>query len=307
MYFDREQNPATPTYERLASELGVFIYSDDMGSGNATLEFRIWGDPTKAAEAKSAIITWIDINRNEHKSAGSAKFSKVYSLTPTLRARAERQWKKSLKRNAFRQSPPSSMPFECIGNFHWPVDEFRPEDTFGMSLEALDPIRMDTSCYITFDRERESFQVYGKVSDVQSALSRLRKTFFHLCARQISPVRAYFCHSSADFPTCVYLEDHHLANNGKPKRSPRGDGTLEDRKQLELAEVQCQLDISRIRETMLNGLRNLHYLRAHLQMRLRLGTFYLESYREPSGGMYELDEYVTMTRESQFRGTTSEE
>lgn len=303
---DRLYNPK-PTYDKLASELGAFIYSDDLGSDSTLLEFKIWGDPARAAEAKSAILTWIDVNGKNQKSAASAKFPKVVSLTPTLRARAEKQWRKNLKRNAFRQSPPSNMPFECIGNFHWPVDEFRPDDTFGMSFEALDPIRMDASCYITFDRDRSAFQVYGKVSDVQSALSRLRKTFFHLCARQISPVRAYFCHSSAEVPTFVYLEDYYLANNEKPKKSPRGEGILEDQEELQMAEVQTQLNVARIRETISNALHNLHYLRAHLQLRLRLGMFYLQSYQEPSGGMYELAEYQTMTEAPQFRATTSEE
>lgn len=306
IYSDRLHNP-TPTYEKLTSELGTFIYSEDLGSGNATLEFKIWGDPAKAAEAKRAVMTWIDINVKDQKSVGSAKFPKIVSLTPKLRERAERQWARSLKRNAFRQSPPSSMPFECIGNCLWPVDEFRPEETFGLSLEALDPIRMDSSCYITFNRDRSAFQVFGKVSDVQSALSRLRKTFFHLCARQISPVRTYLYHSSAEAFTHVYLEDYHLANSETPKKSPRGEGYLKDEKKLESAQLHAQLNISRIRQTISNALHHLHYLRAHLQLRLRLGMFYFESYQEPHGGMYAMSEYETMTSASQFRGATSTE
>ena len=199
------------------------------------------------------------------------------------------------------------MPFDAIGSFHWPVEEFRPEETFGMSLEALDPIRMDGSCYITFNRDRSTFQVYGKVSDVQSALSRLRKTAFHLCARQISPVRKYFCHSPGDVYTHVYLEDYHLANSETPKKSPRGQGEVTDEKKLGLARDFAQLNVSIIRENIANALCHLHYLRAHLQLRLRLGIFYLESYQEPDSGMYEMQEYEAMTRATQFKGTTSEE
>ncbi|KAF2172447.1 hypothetical protein M409DRAFT_63129 [Zasmidium cellare ATCC 36951] len=306
VYSDRLHNP-TPTYEKLAAEVGTFIYSEDFGSGNATLEFKIWGDPSKAAEAKRAVMTWIDINVKDQKAPGSSKFPRVVSLTPKLRERAERNWARSLKRNTFRQAPPSNMPFECIGSFHWPIDEFRPEETFGISLEALDPIRMDASCYVTFDRDRRAFQVYGKVSDVQSALSRLRKTFFQFCARQISPVRTYLHHSSAETFTHVYLEDFHLANSETPKKSPRGEGCLKDEKKLDSAQVQAKLNISRLRLTMSNALHHLHYLRAHLQLRLRLGMFYLESYQEPHGGMYAMSEYENMTSASQFRGTTSEE
>lgn len=196
---------------------------------------------------------------------------------------------------------------QVIGSFLWPANEFRPEETFGMASEALDPIRMDQKCYITWDRVSSCFQVYGKESNVQSALLRIRKTFFHLCATQISPVRAYVWCSSADTPTHVFLTDHTLANDTEPKQSPRGEGEFEDEKQLKDAQLREKHSVLRIRDNISNALRNLHYLHRRLELRVRLGTFYLTSYKDPVGGMYELQEYEDMLEASQFAAQTSEE
>lgn len=180
-----------------------------------------------------------------------------------------------------------------------------------MALEALDPIRMDLSCYVKLSGS--TLQVYGTASGVQNALLRIRKTFFHLCARQISPVRAYLLQwrNTDEIPTHVWLDEHSVANETSTKKSPRGEGILEDEKHIEAAQMASEYNVRWVRETIGNTLRNLHYLRAHLQLRMRLGIFFLQSYKPPGQGeaedMYELNEYEDMTRESQFSGSTSEE
>lgn len=101
-----------PTYERLASEAGAFIHTDDHPSNNASLTFGIWGESAKASEAKSNIITWIEVKESNSRSAASTRFPKIVSLTPTLRERANKKWERDIRKNSYRQNPPSGMAFQ---------------------------------------------------------------------------------------------------------------------------------------------------------------------------------------------------
>ncbi|EME49252.1 hypothetical protein DOTSEDRAFT_58497 [Dothistroma septosporum NZE10] len=308
-----------PTYVQLAVDCGAFVYCDELKSENASLTFGIWGDPQAAAAAKHRILNWIEYAEpSSHKAPGSAQWSRIVSLTPRLRERAEKRWAREIEKNRYRQFPPNK-PFGAIGTFHWPSKEFRPEEAFGMSCEAFDPIRMEYSCYITYNSEKSIFQIFGKDSNVQAALLCIRQTAFNICARAINPVRAYLLQwRTGPPPSHIYLEqymgprivadqsDNQIAQ--KPSYSPRADGMLDDEGLVQLAQTRASVNTERVKVTISNALRKVHYLQGHLNLRIRLGTFLLSQYMELADSeLWELADYESMVKATQFVGRITEE
>ena len=203
----------------------------------------------------------------------------------------------------------------AIGSFHWPIGEYRPEEVLGNSYEALDPIRMDLKCYLVFVKDKSMFQVMGQAKKVQQGLLRLRKTCFQIAARQISPVRLYLLHWSeaTDLPSHVSLQPYRYPSliseepvvDIKQGNAPRGEGTADD--MYSRLETQTMESEETAGKSLLQTLKKLHYYRGNIQMRIRLGTFLATQYKKPKDGNYELDEYESMIKESQFFGQVTQE
>ena len=49
--------------------------------------------------------------------------------------------------------PESGRTYGFTGAFLWPVEEVKPEEFLGDSLEALDSIRLQFKCHIMFDNQ----------------------------------------------------------------------------------------------------------------------------------------------------------
>ena len=302
------------THETIAQYNGTFIFGEDPKSSSGSMTFGIWGDDKGVAATKRSINSWIEHSLPSKKSSPSTKFAKVISLTPVLREREEKRWKKEVTRQRFRQYPPPGKGFGAIGSFHWPVDEFRPEEILGKSCEALDPIRMDCKCYVVFVKDRSIFQVMGKAEAVKEGLLRIRKTGFQIAARQIPPVRTYLLHwpLASTIPSHVALQPYrHMASisedqtaKAEQSKSPIGEGMHEDESRL---EKQTELSEQTVLSSMLLTLRKLHYYRGNIQMRIRLGKFLAKVYIPPEDGVYTLENYEKMTKMSQFTGEVTQE
>lgn len=230
-------------------------------------------------------------------------------MTPTVLKRAEKAWKREVARNKYRRYPHPSQAFGAIGTFHWPVNEWRPDEILGANFEALDPIRMDCSCYVVFVPEKAAFQVMGKADDVKTGLSRLRKTCFQIAAHQIAPIRLYLLHWALDdeVPSHVVLKPYNrtATMSGPPSKetitpsTPMGMGTAFDESRLLSQTSQSERQMY---AQLLKVLPNLHYYRASIQMRIRWGTFLATSFKKAKDNTYTLSQYEEMTGESQFAG-----
>ncbi|KXT13608.1 hypothetical protein AC579_9771 [Pseudocercospora musae] len=310
--------------QTLAKDLGTFIHCDAIDKRAAHLTFDIWGEDADVTATKNALMFRIDeLMSQKGRSAGS--FAKVLSLTPVLRQRYEDRWAREIKKSRFRQFPPQGMAFPAIGSFHWPSREYKPEEVLGPNAEAFDDIRMDTSCYIVFASELSVFQVMGNEKQVKRALVRLRKSCFQLTARSINPARTYLVRwlNGVGIPTHVYLEPYPLpavlasadAVDDTPSMSPRAEGHEESMHKIELNRHLSKMNTERVRVTLCNALRKIHFYQGHITIRVRLGTFLVSRYRMPKGAvdenpqdvLYELKEYEDMTKESQFFGRVTEE
>ncbi|KAI5369469.1 hypothetical protein Slin15195_G003450 [Septoria linicola] len=311
---------ATDLCENLASiavENGCFLHREKYNSGD-TAALGIWGEKSKVQLTKQKIAHALGDDRGQ--GAGKGYFAKLQSLTPVLRPRHQKRWEQEVKRNRYRQIPPQDVVFGAIGSFHWPSTEYKPEDVLGSSYEALDSIRMDLKCFINYLADGNCFQVMGESKEVQQALLRIRKTCFQLTSRTINPVRVYLPHWRASVvPSHVYLEEYHgpriimgatkeeEEEQQKPMHSPRGEGTIEGAQELADAHQSSLLGIERVRLTLANAFKKLHYYQGHITLVIRLGTFVLQRYRTPEDELYELKEYEEMVKESQFYGKVTEE
>ena len=303
-------------HEEIAARYGAFLFSKHKHGNNGSKTYGLWGEPGAVAQAKTALRKWIEDVTSGKKSEASARFAKVVSLTPPLRERAEKRWAREVRRQTFRQHPPHDMAFGAIGSFLWPVEEWKPEEVLGASYEALDPIRMDCSCYVVFAPERGIFRVMGKASEVKLGLQRLRQTCFQVAARQIAPVRKYLLRWARPMvPLYVYLTRYErpaILSRGEAlaemsAQSPRGDDDMEDNERSKNAIADTRMNTELLRSILFRLLSKLHYYHGSIQMRIRLGTFLFEQYRAPKDELYDLDEYEAMIQQSQFQGTVTQE
>lgn len=315
----RSSDAAEDYHERVAQRLGTYIFSQHKDGYGGSRTFGIWGERKAVEATKRAIADWIEESRQNHKSARSAKFAKVVSLTEELRKRAEKRWDREVAKQRYRQHPPPDMAFGAIGSFHWPVMDYQPDSILGSSAEALDPIRMQLSCYIVYNKERNLFRIMGKPSDVQIGLLRIRQTCFQVAAKQCNPVRMCLLRwpNAAEVPLYVYLKDYEPPaismpedqESQKTRKAPRGEEYEPDEQREEQAGLQNSVSSERLRSAVFRTLNKLHYYRGHIQIRIRLGIFLVDQYKAPDEryGVYDLEEYEDMIKESQFSGEVTQE
>ncbi|KAI7496103.1 hypothetical protein KC367_g6903 [Hortaea werneckii] len=302
-------------HQTIARRCGAFIFNRNEESIGGEKIYSIWGDKKAFERTVQEIGAWIKAATSDIKHGAAPKFDKVISQTPEDRRRSDRRWRREVQRQTYRQNPPPEKRFQAMGSFHWPIDECRPDEVLGSSYEALDPIRMDCSCHITFHAGLGVFRVAGTASEVKAGLQRLRQTCFQIAARQVFPVRKYLLRWPQEtVPDYLYLEpyDHpvsltyestQLTNHG---RSPRGEYLDEDARPARAA-METAVNTRRVRNMIISMLGKLHYFRGSIQMRIRLGTLLLKQYKPPADDIYDLEEYERMTNETQFQAEVTQE
>lgn len=303
-------------HEEIAHHHGTFILGKHEQGHGGNKTCGIWGEPGAVARTKDAIRKWVEDETSGRNSERSASFTKVVSLTPANMEKAEKRWAKEVTKQRYRQDPAPNARFGAVGSFHWPVDDCKPEEVLGGSSEALDPIRMDCSCYIGFNSMLGVFRVMGKASAVQLGLQRLRQTCFQISAKHVAPVRLYLLWWPQSFvPLYVYLQDYERpaitspqdVKRAKPGYSPRGEDDMEDEERSKCAASDTKTNTERVRSLILNMLTKLHYYHGSIQMRIRFGTFIFRQFKAPKDDLYDLKEYESMTRESQFQADVTRE
>ncbi|RMZ07557.1 hypothetical protein D0860_05057 [Hortaea werneckii] len=303
-------------HETIAHRCGTFVFNRNEESIGGEKIYDIWGEQKAVERTAEEISAWVNKAATSDSRRGAAqKFAKVSSQEPLKRQQSEEKWRREVRKQTYRQDPPPGKGFEAIGSFHWPIDECRPDEVLGSSYEALDPIRMNCSCHITFHAGLGVFRIFGTASEVKAGLQRLLLTCFQIAARQVLPVRKYLLRWPQEtVPAYLYLEqyDHpvSLTNDSMPLtkygRSPRGEYLDEDARPVRAA-METAVNTRRVRNMIISMLGKLHYFRGSIQMRIRLGTLLLKQYKPPTDDLYDLDEYERMANESQFQAEVTQE
>jgi hypothetical protein len=301
-------------HEEIARHHGTFVFNNDKQRGSASKEFGIWGEPKAVAATIQGISAWIEDFRSPGKANYKEKFAKVCSLTPVQRIRAEKEWEREVKRHLYRQFPPPCKAFEAIGSFHWPVKDYRPEEILGSSYEALDPIRMESKCYVVFDKGQGLFQIMGRADAVKAGLMRLRGTCFQIAARQIPPIERYLLSNGETTSSFKYVvltdyERLHVISGERSGQIKVGHSPRLDNPDFNGSDkfLPSSSITEGLRRTILLTLRKLHYYRGSIQMRIRLGTFLATQYMKTDSGLYPIQHYKAMIKESAFRGEVTQE
>lgn len=308
-------------HEALARRHGTFIFSQDRRGSGGEVRFDIWGEPQAVHRTKQAIHDWITRETPSKRALGKSAFYKSGSLLPQQRKNEEKKWAREVKRQRFRQRPPLGTKFGAIGTFHWPVQDHQPHEVLGTFCEALDPIRMDCSCYVVFYPETQLFQAMGDADAVKTALLRIRKTFFQVAARQIAPIRRYILHFTNDDGQVTIPSKVSLQQFGRIKRigasakvtqeetakSPRGAGERASGPLNEQVLATSTRDVNVAGKSILLMISKLHYYRGHLNFRIRLGTFLATHYKATENGSYAIDDFQEMLQQSQFAGEITTE
>jgi hypothetical protein len=222
-----------------------------------------------------------------------------------------------VQKQKFRQRPPDEMPHHSIGHFHWPDDDFRPDEVWGKTYEALDPIRIDCNCYVVWIQELAMFRVMGEIEDVKCALHRIRMAFFQVTDRDIGPVHLHVLRvpEGACMPDRVAREPYHdplgSTTFGNVHSAwllvPMINGQKCSRSQQQSFQKQAEVQAIQVKHLVTNALKQLHYYRGRLELRFRLGRLLLERVIEPQAhGTYMRDEYLEMTKEPQFGARVTE-
>ncbi|KAI7531054.1 hypothetical protein KC331_g14335 [Hortaea werneckii] len=285
-------------HETIARRCGTFVFNRNEDSIGGEKIYGIWGNKEAVERTVKEISAWVEGETSDIRRGAALKFAKVISQTPEERRRSDRRWRREVQRQTYRQDPPPDKSFQAIGSYHWPIDECRPDEILGSSYEALDPIRMDCSCHITFHAGFGVFRVAGTASQVKAGLQRLKMTCFQITARQVLPVRKYLLRWPHEtVPTYLYLEQYeHPASSTsegtsctKSGRSPRGEYLEEDARSARAA-METEVNKRRVRNMIISMLDKLYYFRGSIQMRIRLGTLVLKQYKPPRDEIYDLDE-----------------
>ena len=294
----------------IAKRHETFIFHRGFTKSGSTAEFGIWGDPTAVQETVKGITSWI--GELQKRPEGNPKFAKVCSLTDPLRLRAEKRWKKEVKKQRFRQFPPPHKTFEAIGSFYWPVREYKPAEILGSCYEALDPIRMEHECYVVFEDQQGLFNVMGKADSVRQGLLRLRRTFFQIVAQTTPAWELYVLYDADRYNGVITLADYErnraisgeLSAKHRVAKSPVGIANDESLTSTKLTRFSNE---EKVRRSMISTLKKLHYYRGSIQMRVRFGTFLATQYMQAQDGCYAIDQYRMMTQQSAFRGEVTQE
>ncbi|DAA73538.1 TPA_exp: Uncharacterized protein A8136_4719 [Trichophyton benhamiae CBS 112371] len=274
----------------------------------------IWGSPAQVAAAKSALMRLLnrcsDIGPSKKK---KGIFAKISSYSQVKEARLDQIDKSSTVIELLRQRPSPAFEFLETLLFLWPTDEV-PFDLLGPQLEALDPIRRETGCYIYIYDEQPSFiRVDGDDHDtIITAVHRLRAKWAEIMAKIHMQSKLYLVQAASsnirNKEVSIARVAHSVGGLGQMYATPvlheipltsMDPDSMQDRD-----EDSLNTNESRLRETVEESLQGLRFLRGHVRMRVNFGTFILDDYREPknSRARYSFDEFRTMLLNSRTRG-----
>lgn len=286
----------------------------------------IWGQANAVAAARARLLQFVADHTKPQPQIAKQEKVITWAHTPSVNAQEKSEMENRLKREALRQVyrraplPDMIFPFQVKlaffsnrhiqilistiahlqGSFIWPGD--RPDHVLGRAFEALDPIRMKCSTYITFDPTKSIFIVAGfKKDDVQEALLRLRKTYYQVVARESIANKLYLYNSEySKIPEAAVIclnpfrQTTAQAPLASPPVCPRLDG-----QQHMLLHNSASL-VKKLEGGLRRALSVAGFWKGFLRMRVRLGVFILTSYQNTK--TLTLPEFEAMMLNPQVRG-----
>ncbi|KAI5244515.1 hypothetical protein E4T43_03775 [Aureobasidium subglaciale] len=201
--------------------------------------------------------------------------------------------------------PSRDTPFNTMGLFVWPSEEYAPDKELGQrNFERLDPIRIEHDCIIDYDVSRSSFVVKGSANDVQQALSRIKGLLCKAVAQNTPVQRLYLVQNDCQK---VILRDHALSvveecGSKPPLRSAKAVKSVGAK----LRPDDIILHAKQIKDRVMQTLSKVHWHQGYIDFRVHLGTLILTNFKPFES--IDLPDYKEMLADSyNFRGKVTDE
>lgn len=267
--------------EEIGERLGSFVQPPQHDHDKDLL---IWGNAAQVQKTIAALQHVFGPQDMTQKSIAKEKFVSEPSTVGTKYKTKQSKLEKEVMIQKFQQVPEASHVYPYTGSFLWPVDEVRPEELFGSSFEAFDPLRFQYKCHIVFDNKLSVFKVLTNDSEsVKKALRRIEGTMKEFVAKNHHRRCVEYL---VDPPSLSAMrQDIKILPGPSLSKIPTLAGKILDAKASELyVETSKELRFKnnhRLERALRKTISNLPYYRGQLQMRIYFGTFALSQFKWP--------------------------
>lgn len=230
---------------------------------------------------------------NPRKPMAKEKFSKEFSTMGREFKQRQNQILKQALVQDFQRVPDIARTYGFTGAFLWPVEEVRPEELLGNSLEALDPIRFEYKCHIVFDDQVSAFKVF---TDIPDSVGKTMLRITGLMKEYTAKFTARNSRRIVDYviePPSASAMRKDIKTLPGPTIDPRisagkiplltGDvlETVARNSWCEKSKLMKVQNTQRIEQDLRKAIQLLPYYRGNVRMRIQYGTFELTTLRWP--------------------------
>ena len=275
-------------FEEMGVRLGSFIRPPQHVKDR---EILLWGNPSQIQTTRAELQRWLDNRLLPRKSTARDKFAREMSSIGNQYHQLMKKMQKEAKILGFQQVPAKGRVFLYQGTLPWPVDEVRPEDILGPSLEAFDPIRFRYHCHIVFDSKLISFRIFtDKEDSVPNTLVRIEGTMTEYVAKCARPDMIFLVEppsSSAIRKDIKILPSSLNQSKTETAMVPMLTGSTLDSKAcnewLDESKELTMRNSRHMERSLRKCIANLPHHRGLVRMRVLFGTFALSSFRWDKG------------------------
>ena len=160
-------------------------------------ELLIWGNSREVSNTLEELRNWILQSEGPtiRKPLAKELFAREFSTTNIKYKDIQKEILRKAEIARFQQIPNPDQSFEYKGAYLWPVEDVKPQDIFGLGLEAFDQTRFDLKSHIVFDNKLQMFRIYtDKDGSVDKALKMIEGTLKEYHARNARNGRTTFIH-----------------------------------------------------------------------------------------------------------------
>ena len=280
-------------FEEIGVRLGSFIRPPQQETDR---ELLLWGNAGQVQATRAELDGWLSRLQREisRKPVARNTFAKEMSVLGSKYHRSQMKTRKERMLLEFQRVPEAARVFPHDGTFIWPVDEVRPEDILGPSLEAFDPVRIQYLCHIVFDNRLAAFRIFSDSEEsVKATMGRIEGTMREYVAKSVRASKLLLL--EPPHPSVIRKDVRMLpASLNHPKETksmvPMLTGSTLDFKALEEwhdeRKEYTRKNNSRLELSLRKCIASLPHYRGRVRMRVHFGTFALKTYRWKEGAEF---------------------
>ena len=254
-------------------------------------DLRVWGSRVQVEKTVAEIRGYLEPRSKSVsiKPKGREYFARENSTIGSHWKAMQNHIKKQASIHEFQQHPEKGQVFNHTGSYLWPVEDVRPEELLGDSLEALDPIRFEYKCHIVLDNQVSAFKIFtDDPESVKKTMHRITGVMKEYVARTSRQIVDYLIE-----PPNYDVMRKEVKTLPGPMITPgmsggkipllTGDMWVTEVRDnwLEESRKMREENVRRIEHDLRNAISILPYYRGKVRLRVQHGTFELTVLRWP--------------------------